>query len=490
VAVRIFICVLIVHEMKYYDEKEVKARKGMNMRILGIMPTLLIFSACMASDGSGIDSTGAKVLTVTGSLAFDIGEYVKARSTGGGDNGSNPQPFRSVDHIWFGHTIATLNLCSNPSDNFAVRSSFEFRQYMNMFPITNIKDKIFGPYYWNGFYIREGQGIFSPLSTGPLRLDIAFGYMPYKYSVDTRDLGEYLFRTGTYPLFALGEFDRPFARLTGLRLGLTYDGGPVSAKADLLGLIEREIRPFNDISLAAVAGVNVLKVLEIGGGVDLAHCIPMNSLLTMPENDKTQCIDTVTGDTSYYSFQGTKVMVRGALDPVGMWRGRNGIIDKICGTSGGRIYAEYAIIGLKNYPSSGDADNLRGYLSVAERSPWMVGINIPAWKIFDVCALEFERFPSYFPDDYWRVVVNGLPLPSPYPTNSITGNVDSSYAPRWNWSLYLKKQIVRHFSIVGQIGRGHQRWESNPNASGLYDFEAALVKPDHFGWICSGIFSF
>ena len=108
----------------------------------------------------------------------------------------------------------------------------------------------------------------------------------------------------------------------------------------------------------------------------------------------------------------------------------------------------------------------------------------------DECIFEIERFPSYTPDDYFRVVVNGVPLPAPYPTNAVSGGVDSSYAPRWNWSLYLKKQVVRHFGLVGQIGRGHQRWESNPNASGLYDFEAALVKPDHLGWTCSGIFSF
>ena len=460
------------------------------MRILGMVTAILIFSANMARAGGGNDSTLADKLGITGMIAFDMGEYVKARATGGGDNGSNPQPFRIVDHIWFGHTIATLNLESKPSDNFKVRAGFEFRQYMNMFPITIIKDRNFGPYFWNGFFIREGQGIYSPLTTGPLQLDIAFGYMPYKYSADARDLGEYLFRTGTYPLFVLEEFDRPFARLTGLRLGLDYDGGPFRAKADLFGLIEREIRPFNDISLAAVAGVNVMKVLEIGGGVDLAHVIPMNSLLTMPENSSTLCIDTIANDTSYYSFQGTKIMARGALDPVGLWRGNVEIINEICGKSGGRIYGEYAVIGLKNYPSSGDGDNPRGYTSIAERSPWMVGINIPAWKIFDVCAFELERFPSYSPDDYWSVVIKGLPLPSQYPKNAITGNVDSSYAPRWNWNLYLKKQVVRHFSLVGQIGRGHQRWESNQNASGLYDFEAALVKPDHLGWTCSGIFSF
>jgi hypothetical protein len=455
-----------------------------------MVTALLIFIAGAVSAGSEGDSTGAKRLAMSGTVALDAGEYVAARSSGGGDGGSNPQPFKDVAHVWYGHTSANLNLSATPWDFLTIRANFEFRQYMNMFPITIIKDKIFGPYYWNGFYIREGQGVFSPLRAGPLRLDIALGYMPYKYNPDVRDLGEYLFRTGTYPLFVISEFDRPFARLTGLRVGLTYDGYLIRANADLLGLIERDMLPFNDVSLAAVAGVNFLKMFELGCGVDFAHCIPMDSRLTMPKNDKTMCIDTVTRDTSYYSFQGTKLMARGAIDPVGLWRGRNDVIDKIFGRSGGRIYAEYAIIGLKNYPSSSDADNPRGYTSVTERSPWMVGINIPFWKILDVCALEFERFPSYAPDDYWRVVVNGLPLPSPYPTNSVTGSVDSSYAPRWNWSLYLKKQIVRNFSLVAQFGRGHQRWEVNPNASGLYDFEAAFVKPNQWGWICSGIFSF
>ena len=54
----------------------------------------------------------------------------------------------------------------------------------------------------------------------------------------------------------------------------------------------------------------------------------------------------------------------------------------------------------------------------------------------------------------------------------------------------MKKQIVKHFSLVCEMGRNHQRWEFNQNEGFFYDFETALVKPDQWGWHLSGVFSF
>ena len=54
----------------------------------------------------------------------------------------------------------------------------------------------------------------------------------------------------------------------------------------------------------------------------------------------------------------------------------------------------------------------------------------------------------------------------------------------------MKKQIVRSFGMVCQIGRNHQRWDYNPNAGAFKDFEAAMVRPNQWGWHLSGVFSF
>ena len=452
------------------------------------------------------DTAALDMISITGKLEFDCAEMLKARTSSGG--GSNPGMAANVDHIWYGHTIATLNLESHPLEYLNVRAGIELRQYMTMLPLmkTVMRDPFFGQTAWMGFYLREGQGIFSLLKSGRASLEMAFGYMPYKYNPEARNLGEFLFRSGTYPLYLLNEFDRPFARLTGLRASFRHGGEKMSANIDLLGLIEREIRPFNDISLALVAGVNVLKIIDVGCGLDMAHVIPVDSRLTTPEEhenefpiDSVALIDSSTGDPigfrpmyDYYTFQGAKAMARATVDPLAMLRGKGSFLSDLIGQSGGKVYFEYAVIGFKNYPANQKQIqdyNTRGYKFMEDRSPWMAGFTVPSWKIFDLLAIEVERYPSYSPDNYFRPVINGWPLPTS--RNSNPGAYDTStYVPRWNWSVYAKRNVTRHFRLVGQIGRDHQRWEFHPAQGAYYDFEAAMFKPDEWGWRIAGIFDF
>lgn len=471
---------------------------------------LLCFLTGMAFAGSEENFEANENLSLSGTLEFSFAEFLKARTSGGGGTSQIREPI-TVDHIWYGHAIATLNLLSEPYEFFKIKSSFEVRQYATMLPLTQgaRRDADFGSSYWNGCYLREGQGIFTLINDDALLLDIAFGYMPYKYNPDVRNLGEFLFRSGTYPLFLINEFDRPFARIKGLRVGMNFTNDLISVKGDLFGLLEHEMKPFNDISMAGVASANLLNIIDIGGGFDLAHLIPVDSRFTSLEEDGNRYFyDTIpeitqdpnTGvfdtsykcDTGYYTYQGTKLMARGSIDFFGLLqfidvkRGDGSFISNIFGPTGGKVYGEYAIIGLENYP--GDFNiHPRGYTSVAERSPWMAGVTIPLWKLLDVCAIEFERFPSYFPDNYWSPVINAYPLP----VKPLEGIYDSTvYKPRWNWSLYMKKQVNRNFGLVGKIGRDHQRWEMHPAQYPYYDFEPAAVKPDEWGWHAVAIFSF
>lgn len=470
--------------------KEVE--KGTIMRLSGLAVVFGCLMTFQATAGTTEDTAVSHgKIVVSGKLEFETAEMLKARTSVG--NTSNPGPGQTVSHIWFGHTIGTLNLESRPLEKFSIRLSFEFRQYMTMLPLSKdiVRDAYFGNTYWTGFYIREGQGIYSFIDNGPLSLDMAFGYMPYKYNDEARDLGEFLFRSGTYPLFVLGEFDRPFARLTGLRTSFNYGNDLLKFKCDVLGLIEREMRPLNDLSLAVLAKVNFMKMVELGGGVDFARCVPMDIRIDKPRVDQNSYMvynsDSTRIDTGYYSFKGTKVMAHATIDPFGMVRGTNSLLRSIVGKNGGKIYGEYAIIGLKNYPSG--PKNPVGYKDITQRSPYMFGFNIPAWKIMDVCALEFERFPGYSPDNYFRTVINGNPVPIDRTQMGV--HYDSSvYVPRWNWSLYMKKQMVKNFSVVCQLGRDHQRWEMNPSEAVFNDFEAAMVKPDEWGWHLMGVFNF
>ncbi|MBN1307218.1 MAG: hypothetical protein JXA18_04835 [Chitinispirillaceae bacterium] len=474
--------------------------------IAGVLMLLHCFLIGTAVAGDTDDDSTLNKLSISGKLQFDCAEMLKARTSAGGT--SNPGTPTNVDHIWYGHTIAELSAESRMFDWFLVRAGFELRQYLTMLPLIEKarRDPFFGNTSWMGFYLREGQGIFTLLKNHPVSIEAAFGYMPYKYNPEVRNLGEFLFRSGTYPLYLLTEFDRPFARLTGLRTGLQMKNDMIDAKIDAFGLIERELRPFNDISIAVIAGIDFLKIISAGCGIDFARLLPMDSRLTIPEEseneyvvDSMPVIDSSTGAIvgsrpvyEHYTFQGTKLMLRATVDPFGMLRGTGSFVDRLLGENGGKIYGEYALIGLENYPVNQQQlqdYNRRGYKLADDRSPWMAGCTVPFWKILDIFALEVERFPGYSPDSYFRQVINGWPLSTS--SNGNPGVYDTTtYVPRWNWSIYMKKQITRHFSAVCQVGRDHQRWEFNPAQADYYDFEAAMVKPDEWGWRVAGIFNF
>jgi hypothetical protein len=109
----------------------------------------------------------------------------------------------------------------------------------------------------------------------------------------------------------------------------------------------------------------------------------------------------------------------------------------------------------------------------------MAGVTIPAWKILDVCAIELERFPSYYADDYYSISCHGLPHPAQLQGEAYDS---TTFVPRWNWSVYLKKNITKNVAIIAQLSRDHQRAERHPGAMQYNDYGAAAVKPDEWGW--------
>jgi hypothetical protein len=483
--------------------------KGAVMHFIGIvMLALCLATSPRAGAADDQDHDGIKKLVaISGMVELESAEMLRARITYSGRN-------FSVDHVWYSHLLGTLNIDARPVPSLDIRSSFEFRQYMNTSSTQNRNNSYnLGDFLYHDFFVREARGIFTLGDNRTASLKIEGGLMPYKYNPEVRELGEFLFRSGTYPFYLLGEFDRPFARLTGLRAGFTFGNDAFDAGIDLLALTERDIRPFWDISFAGIAAARFLKIFDVGAGVDFAHAIPMDDRVTTPDTadtryailDSTAVLDSATGlptgawDYTYanYTFKGVKLMVRATIDPFGIVRGRESVLHDIVGENGGKIYGEAAIIGIKNYPANltmSLVTNPYGYDELKERMPFMLGVTLPFWKILDVCALEFEYFPSPNPNSAVGVIKDGFPLPF-YTFNNTEEGYDTgsgnAYVPRWYWSLYVKKQILRNFSIVGQIGRDHIRWEMPMNYQTLnYDYEEAMVKPDEWGWHVKTIFDF
>jgi hypothetical protein len=500
-------------------------RKGEIMRTTicrGMVISLLLFGIVRAE--SAAFNLHDSTIGVSGSVHMGMGEIMRgmyhAMKSGQGE-----QPLSwpvTVTHAWFGQPDALINLGFRPHEKVQVRIGFAGNIFLNTFPASfksglssNGGEGVLPQYMSWG--IHQAQGSISIIEKESMSLDFSLGVMPYKYNPEVRNLGEFLFRSGTYPFFLINNFDFPLARLSGARLNLKYGNGPLKTGFDLFVLSERTTPPFYDISLALLASASWENIVDGGIGVDFARIVPVNGYLTTPDLAK---YEKSPGDTGRYTFKGTKVMARVTVDPFGTFRSnKESLVSELCGENGGKIYSEIAIIGLKNYPASyarststdpRDVMNQWGYTKISERMPWMVGFNFPFWKILDVCAIEVERYPAPYPNDYYEVFMgSGLPVPAwvhkhrrdsvevtslikysyDRPYDSVVYKVDKWYG-RLYWSVYMKKKVAEHFSLIGQISKDHMRWDVNLGNKLNYDTEEIMAKPGEWSWRLGVLFEF
>ena len=71
------------------------------------------------------------------------------------------------------------------------------------------------------FYPDRAEGMYSFGDPQKPYLQVGFGYFPFRTSPDVKNLGEYLFRANTYPVYVMNNFNRPYSRLLGLRASST-----------------------------------------------------------------------------------------------------------------------------------------------------------------------------------------------------------------------------------------------------------------------------
>lgn len=435
------------------------------------------------------DLDAEKKISLDGAFTFEFGQIVKGRY---GEQ-SDAQTYR---HLWLDNICGALDLKGNPSDWLDLIVGFEGRMWYNTFPTEATLFQYGAHDIYYSFYLTQAQAKFSFLRDNPLNIDMAFGFFPYKYNPEGRVFGDYLFRTGTYPVFIINKFDSPLAKLGGLRLTLNYGNDLLSVRFDQLVISEREYRPLHDFTLASVVDVNIAKFIDIGVGVSFAHAIPVDKELVTPEKPENMIIqekvvanDTIIDTTfGYYTFKGTKLMFRGTIDPFATLREQSGFMGDLFGEFGGKLYMEVAMIGLKNYEkiilldSNYVNNNPWGYEELKERMPISWGVTLPCWKILDILAFEWEYFNCPYPNSYKRVYQFGNPLPT-IPSATETGYDKKVYEEeKLKWMIYMRKNFTEHFGAMLQMGRDNMRWEVNGAHGPNFDFEDALVKKGQWAW--------
>ena len=364
-------------------------------------------------------------------------------------------------------------------------------------------------------YITRADFVYSPSEA--FNLDV--GYFPFKYNDDARNLGEYLFRSGTYPQYLITNFDFAAARVAGVRAnGVVFN----NLHYDALLTSNFEYSTIGDLNFTAITSYSFLdKFIGLSGGFSLCSFISADKKHTRPKinteeadmyiDDNSDSIyvpfsGPFAGDTLHYSnytFAGTKLMGRIAVDPKKLFSDELG---GIFGKEDLKIYGEAAVLGVNNYPGSiagsyvkPDSINrpddsvfvsLTRYDDILKRMPVMFGFNIPTFKLLDVLSMEWEWFGSPYPNDMEMIYMDGIPVTQKsYKSGSISTYEDSTN-DNWKWSFYAKKTLAGHFHVVFQMASDHFRWDW-----AAYDKQAqlqnqALTKRWHKWWVLKLGYSF
>jgi hypothetical protein len=361
--------------------------------------------------------------------------------------------------------------------------------------------------------LKEAQGIYSFFDSenSIIQMSLAVGYFPFKYNPESKNLGEYLFRTGSYPEYIITDFDFPKARLMGFNFSCTL---LKDLQLNALFTSEYVEPPYFDYSLSFVAGYSFLnKMFDVGAGISFDRLLPMRPEVTQDasyvmDNKNNYVIEN--GDTLHYTKQGTKLMGRLTFDPKPLLP----FAEKL-GPEDGKLYGEMAVLGTKNYGAY--------YPDILKRMPVMCGFNLPTFPIITYGLVPLGLYWGIHSKNDIKVLIAGCTFLVTGLGFTILENVWEDFiqkklrldilsgeieyfgcdpAQRHNiqtspnnarpdvypygqprsytkWSFYAQKTIVKGWSIIGLIGRDHFR---GMDPVGNYDPLERMNGPDdwHF----------
>ncbi len=308
--------------------------------------------------------------------------------------------------------------------------------------------------------VGQAQGEYSFGDVKEPAAKLQFGLFPMKYNPDAKDLGEYLYRSGTYPGYiqtgGWSFLDAASYMAQGVRLNVSTFGGII--QHDLTLFMERDIEPNGDLTPGYMITAKPAKAFEFGAGVVWSHGLQLRADTVISPNKVSNAYNSkdgipllvsglnydslkALGKVDYYTFKGFKVMARAALDFGAMIGGDAIAPDDF------KLYTEAAILGVKPYPYY--------YDKLSERMPIMVGLNIPTFKLLDRLSVEVEYRKSRFPDNIASTLQSVIPVPvdnpADYPDTSTITNDDI------HWSIYARRKIRDGVSLCGQVASDHFR---------------------------------
>jgi len=449
----------------------------------GVCCLFFLFGSSAGQSASGWQSLSGVIDSVrlTGWGAVEMGQVVR----GTYDDGNGGEPL--MLHRWIQKmtTLVGAEAKVNERMNLSLGVQFAY-QFNTAFPA-------YSALLWEGaityrscFWLDRLYMDYQVLN-GEYPLKLQIGYFPFNYNDAVTNLGAYLFRTESYPTCIYTSFDFTDSRLLGLNLESTLFG---VLRQNLLFTSEAERYPTQDFSLSYLVSASFLnKAVDIGGGVCAHRLFAVDPKRTSPKTLRGQAtVETISkienGDTTFYTFAGTKVMARATLDPKALLPSD---ISDIFGKEDLKLYFEGAILGVKDWPSYDTTASRTAHYDVrSERTVGMVGLHLPTFKIFDVLAVEVEYFPSRYYSNFQYTVLKQLPLP----VLPAYGVVDTTNAHRLKWSVYGSKKLGNNLRFVFQVARDHNRVTNSADDPKILYYADNFVNAREWYYIGKVVFGF
>jgi hypothetical protein len=285
------------------------------------------------------------------------------------------------------------------------------------------------------------------------------GVFPFKYNENAKNLGEYMFRTYTYPtaIFTGGltKVNSAGVQLNGFNLNTKLGG----FSNDLLLTLKTDQMPSAALSLTEIISYSIGGVLTLGTGLMIDNFYDptkitsgdysdLNLYYTLKNGQKKlkkvfpnsgedafdPAVDTAT-DSTRLTYSGKKLMVRGSMD-FGRLINTSILSDKDL-----ILYFEGILLGTENRPFY--------YKKQADRMVYTLGFNFPTFHILDLLSFEWEYCSNPYANDVSNAVRLLTPIPNP---SGVEFNGDNV-----KWTVYAQKMIYPGFSITGQVANDHLR---------------------------------
>jgi hypothetical protein len=334
----------------------------------------------------------------------------------------------------------------------------------------------------------HGEFTFFPGEGEDYGLLLKAGVFPFKYNEDAKNLGEYMFRTWTYPTIittgGLEFINSAGAQVTGFDISTSIKG----LKNDLLLSVQTDHAPISSLSLTDIVGYNIGGVLSIKAGFMLDNFYNPDTSVLAPKLNENQyytlstgqkiaqreykdlisqgkLTDTVITDTAYYSFSGQKAMLNVSFNLSKLlsvsWLAENDL----------KFYFEAILLGLKNYPTFYDKQS--------DRMAYAFGVNVPTFRVLDMLAIEMEYCSNPYENSTRGPYGDGIALPHLDNVSDKFPNVPKIDQDNLKWTIYAKKKVYDGFSIYAQAASDHIKMLDVYSSPNFYDF---LVKKNQWYW--------